>query len=1082
MKNVLMLLLLTVCSMRVALAAVLPADIYVKRDNWPDTMLATADRFLDFERRLQDVDKENLFEKLSGNQAWHVIKGEVIYPDEGSNVLATEFIWEKQTNLDPLAGPDIPDQAWSHYRNQYEMGCVSRLPPLSGKSEKEYPQFMASYLFAKEDFTLPVWIDSSRPFNVLVNTVKVFSCPDAGALDVVNAGHKIGLPLKRGRNFVMIKFAATSEPIEYFITYRPLVGDYKVEKITADIKSDMHGDYASEILSFSNLFGYDMDEWLRGDEEGRLASSLKQKVLIHAETDMNATARLCDDYIKLAPAERRRAMIKLFAAVLDAGKKRLGTKGLPLIAFIKRARYGMNGTNAIMFSNRTGRGSEICVYDPKHPELGARTIFETAEGFILDIRPSYDADKLVMSYKEKNDEPFHLWEINVDGTGLKQITKGPYHDFNPVYYPDGRIIFSSSRVESYSLCQDYIACALHVCNADGSNIRRIDFTTLCTLSPSIMPDGSIICSRWEYQDKNIFSWQGLWTINPDGRQLKLYYGNTITVPNSFYGPKHIPGTGKVMFTMAAHHHPPLGEIAVVDRNLGVENPGAISQITHATTYKVSQGKDWRDTNWGPGDRFFKDSYVDPMPLDAQYTLVSCGGDASNRHDLFVLTDTGLVLPLYSDRTNSCFSPVSLEKRSRPNPIGGEVPLEAGEGTFLVHDIYQGLLEQGIERGEVKALRIVRPLPKKWNTEGPRYHDHYPIAGHGSYYIKENLGTVPVAENGTVYFKAPSNVELYFIALDKDGKEIQRMGSVTQITTGEHVSCIGCHENRLNAPRPGREALARLQSPPDTIKAETWGSGPFDYVKHVQPVLDKYCIKCHEGPSPDGGIDLSGDKTRFFNMSFDYLTREKWVEYYYINPGPTGVFPAKGSGSYTSRLTKMIEDKHGKYDVNVDDEGRRRIYAWIDSNVQYYNTWDMSRPYTTGGRDTWSYVENDKRGALKVMPWMMQLRKIYAANCRKCHDQLYQGRGVRKENSWINQTRPENSRIINAHLSKDAGGLGIEQEKNGEKPPLFKTRDDPVYQSMLKSVRQAKADLDARPRMDMPGGKAIPQERNFARVY
>ena len=125
----------------------------------------------------------------------------------------------------------------------------------------------------------------------------------------------------------------------------------------------------------------------------------------------------------------------------------------------------------------------------------------------------------------------------------------------------------------------------------------------------------------------------------------------------------------------------------------------------------------------------------------------------------------------------------------------------------------------------------------------------------------------------------------------------------------------------------------------------------DFVKQVQPVLDRYCLACHQGSEAKGRIDLSGDKTRLFNMAFETLVfHDGLVERYHINRGPTGNFPALVTGSSVSRLTRLIEQRHG--DVDVDDEGRRRIYTWIDANVPYYGTWEMTRPHTLGGRDTW----------------------------------------------------------------------------------------------------------------------------------
>lgn len=316
------------------------------------------------------------------------------------------------------------------------------------------------------------------------------------------------------------------------------------ETIPADLKRD----FPAQSIGFHNIFGWKYKGWPSITNLTEFEKVLHDDILEPQSRHFADEIKELDAIAQLAPEQKIHAILNLFEKILLSEHRRF-LKELPSIAFIRRNGYGMTGTNGTMFSRRTTRGSALCILDPATGNV--RTIFETTDGFILDIKPSYDAMKLVMSYKSANNEPFHIWEINIDGTGLRQVTSGPYHDFNPVYYPDGRIIFSSSRVESYSLCQDFLACALYSVKPDGSNLRRFDFTTLNSNTANIMHDGSIICTRWEYQDKNIFSWQGLWTINPDGRQLKLYYGNTLTVPNSLYGPQPIPGSDKVLITMAA---------------------------------------------------------------------------------------------------------------------------------------------------------------------------------------------------------------------------------------------------------------------------------------------------------------------------------------------------------------------------------------------------------------------------------------------------------------------------------------------------------------------------------------------------
>lgn len=843
--------------------------------------------------------------------------------------------------------------------------------------------------------------------------------------------------------------------------------------------------YPDLCASFRNLAGLSLDEWMMGKSTASVQTVVfrlieKAATLNEFRGQASALAR------KVVPDTAPEWMVLFEKAYRQLSCERV--RACPRIAFIRRKSYGLHGTNGTMFSHRTDRGSAILVYDPSRPDLPAKVIFETKDGFIWDIKPSYDGRKLLMSYKEENDLPFHIWEIGVEGSGLRQLTSGRYHDFNPVYYPDGRIVFCSSRVESYSLCQDFLASALYIINGDGSNMRRFDFTTLCTSAPAVLPDGTILCTRWEYNDKNIFSWQGMWTIHPDGRQLKLYYGNTITIPNSRYGGKPIPGTGEVMLTMAGHHLPPVADIAVVDRSKGIENPAAMRKVTFETTYQITKGKTWRDTNWGPGDHYYPWSVTDPWPISDGLFLAAFGRPTDSpeggRFGICLATYDGVRFEVYGRDDESFFSPVTLAERPLPNAIQTEVPVKAGEGTLYVQDVYQGLLEQGVARGQVKALRVIRQTPKKWNTEGPRFHDHYPVIGFGSYYVKENLGEVPVDDNGSAYFRVPSNCELYFIALDKDGKEVRRMGSVTQITTGEHVSCVGCHDDRMKAPPVSRQAYSRQSRPPDTLKPPPWGAGPFDYVKHVQPVFDKYCVSCHSGRNPKGKIDLSGDKSRFFNMSYDQLVDRGMVEYYYINPGPTGVFPAMSSGSYISKLTALIEGKHHK--VDMDDESRRRVYTWIDSNIQYYNTWDMSRPHTCGGRDPWNFVEDNKRVQPEPEPWLEKFKNAYDNHCSSCHGEVeVQGEKAwswkQNMNFWINLTRPEFSRVLNAHLSSVAGGMGIVADKKNIKFEI-KDTDDPVYLEMLEAINEGKAALEKRPRMDMPGAVAIPQERDFGKVF
>ena len=329
-------------------------------------------------------------------------------------------------------------------------------------------------------------------------------------------------------------------------------------------------------------------------------------------------------------------------------------------------------------------GSSIRIYDPNTPDQDAKTIFERSKGFIFDMSPSYDGTMLLFSYMEdvtagesNPGDAFHIWEIGVDGAGLRQLTTGPFHDGSPAYLPDGRIVFTSTRMQSFAVCQDYLAATLYVMDGNGENLKRLEFSTLCDTTPFVMEDGSILFGRWEYQDKNIFSVQGLWTINPDGSRVQLFYGNTVTIPNSIYGAKQIPGTRKVLAVMAAHHHPPIGGIAIIDRDKGLESADAIRSLTPEVPYAPRTGESWNhETNgsWGPGDVFHPWTYTDPYPISENLFLVSYGGaydGKPEKYSLYLLNDQGEKSQIYEAPDASCFNPVPLRKRPLTHAFPGE---------------------------------------------------------------------------------------------------------------------------------------------------------------------------------------------------------------------------------------------------------------------------------------------------------------------------------------------------------------------------------------------------------------------------
>jgi len=752
------------------------------------------------------------------------------------------------------------------------------------------------------------------------------------------------------------------------------------------------------------------------------------------------------------------------------------TKDCPPIVFVKRPHFDRPfGIGTIIGWDIYKPGGGIYLYDPKHPERGAKEIWRQDEGVIFDMSLSFDAQKLLFAWRKcsvrgntkgpptvsQDLDCFHIYEIKVDGTGLRQLTHGPFQDIHPFYVPNGKIGMVSTRVKGYTMCQPGAACALYTLNPDGSNMQRIHFGTLADHSPYVLDNGAILFTRWEYQDKDLTYLQGLWTINPDGTYVQLFYGNTILEPAVIWQAKPIPGTAKLLCTLAPHHGNPVGAVGIIDRSCGLENPQAIRNLTPEIDYNPNRNAR------GPGDRQYAWAFRDPYPIDEDLFVLSHGEADAKRYQLYLMNNQGQRRLLYGDSRLSCFNPLPLVARnqvhSRPSVLESTEP----SGAFFVSDVYKGL--SGVKCGDVKALRVMTVPPKHCNMRGQRAYDMDPIMGRGTYYAKICLGTVPVSERGSAYFRAPAGIELYFQALDSTGQELCRMGSITQLVPGETQSCIGCHEPRFMTPPSDTSPDPILQGKPDEIQAPVWGAGPVDFVRQVQPVFDRYCTECHQGADPQGGIDLSGDKTRFFNMAYDHLTERRLVDFQWLlNEALVRNFRPLESGARVSKLVELIETQHA--DVNMDLESRQRIYTWIEANVPYYGTYEHTRPGTPGSRDACSG------------PWFKPIEQIYQRRCASCHGKGFYTSNEPRHHTWINLTHPEWSRLLHAPLGASAEGLGLCRNKAGKPIAIFSRTDDPDRKTLLRALRQGSHALYARPRMDMEDAHPVSFPTNHAGPY
>ncbi len=735
------------------------------------------------------------------------------------------------------------------------------------------------------------------------------------------------------------------------------------------------------------------------------------------------------------------------------------------------------------------------VIDPTTPEtLGV--------GVYSDPELSWDAKRLLFCFKGEPEGSTSIYEIGVDGRGLRRVTdptptcdcyEGSHsgqHDVSPAYLPDGRIVFLSTRPSGLVPCNNTGVAILHVMNADGSDIHPISVNNVNEFDPSILPDGRILFGRWEYVDKNALTIQSLWTVNPDGTQETAFYANNMVFPEAILDARPVPGSHLIVGTFSKHNSTPRGSIAFVDPRLGKDSPQAAFNLEHPEEPTFDRGNS-----------------CEPWPVSEDVVLFSGRPPGHERNAIEMIDRAGRRIVLHADPEICLHSPMLIKPRPLPRTVGEITDRRETTGRFFVQDICQGL--SGIERGEVKQLRVIEETSRTSGTTmgGSPYNQTFLVSAALAFSAKNFLGTVPVEEDGSAYFEVPAGRAVYLQALDADGRLIQSMRTFVQAAPGTTRSCIGCHEHKYST-TAALEGLSDLMGrEPSQLQPESWGSGFLDYPSMVQPVLDEHCVRCHGGAEGiAAGIDLSGGWTEHFNISYENLANRRhrqlvahWIAGIDCMNGTalwsSQIFAPRQHGSGAAPLADLLVDGHDGQISDLTRLERDLLLAWIDTNGLYHGTWDS----TASGCAVRGW------GAMKGS----LVAEMKSAGCLRCH-----GDGAKPfyfENDWVNLKDPELSRILRAPLAEGSEGYGLglcrdrkvdprrqrvhllwkgyahavqppeafphhevlPPDPSGEPVAPFASTADSHYRTMFAIIRAARAAALASPRIDMPGADVIP---------
>ena len=665
------------------------------------------------------------------------------------------------------------------------------------------------------------------------------------------------------------------------------------------------------------------------------------------------------------------------------------------LLFVKRLTYSP-GYYYAEFMRASRFGGNLCVLslpDGKVTEL----VPKLAGGIFDRCDLSLDGTRIVFGYKAAKGKGFRIWEVGVDGKGLRQLTFDPpdeaarirkywhprlkrsgvyqHHtdDFHPCYLPDGGIAFASTRCERGVLCGQDDSLSVNVLyrmNGDGSGMQCLSENALSESTPSVMNDGRILYTRWEYVDKGVIAVQALWTMRPDGTGTAEIYGNDIEEPPVLIHGRAVPHHPNLFVATATMHHPfAVGPILMLDINKPVDTHAPIRSLTPDTSLWVQgvgsfpRGESYTHLRNG---RWVRDNigplFSEPYPLAdpatgagaGKYFLVDCNPGQSWNHPsaygLWLIDTFGNRVLIHDDPKISCWQPMPLRSRPMPPIVPSSLPAPKAAprtATVVLSDVYEGL--KGVERGTVKYLRILEQVPRPWAARRFWPHDeahgqHAIVSLYAHIYIKVHHGIVPVRPDGSAHFTVPADRDIFFQALDADLMEVQRMRTFVNFQPGETRACIGCHEGRQMAP-PTKDILALRHpaTPPGPQPGETVPR-PIHYPTDVQPVLDRHCVCCHSGAKPKARLDLSATPTTYFTRSYENLFRRKLITYIQEFHGPqrraqkSNVTPLapRALGSHASKLITHLRKGHSK--VKLSPAEWARLITWTDANGPFYGTY------------------------------------------------------------------------------------------------------------------------------------------------
>lgn len=434
-------------------------------------------------------------------------------------------------------------------------------------------------------------------------------------------------------------------------------------------------------------------------------------------------------------------------------------------------------------------GRKLYALKPARPGTPPRLLVDAGRGGIGSPSVSFDGRWIYLAMA-KDDEPFfHIYRMPAEGGQPQRLTDGPFHDIDPCELPDGRIVFTSTRIGTYEEYHSPPSRSLFTMNSDGTGIQPITHTFIFDNEAEVLVDGRILFIRSD----NFFD-RGkvetlLHAVHPDGTEgytefgldigpdyggrLRAFYcGSPAPMPDGQVAFVSGPGitVGRPGSRAQKNFGMPAGDVAALPDGRLLATVGTVSTVTEVV------GKQTRPK---------QDVVYEKMIIF----------DPEGR-------DEGAVV-LYESPGSPLHSPVYLGARARPPVIPPKVEqsklddMSATGVLFCQNARFTKQTTAGWQH--VRAIRVLA-------GKGLTNRSSHAYIVHAGSEVTE-LGTVPLAPDGSFAVEVPADTAIAFQAVDGEGRSELNEMSWIFVRPGEKRGCVGCHQSRQVTPLRTGEAAA-----------------------------------------------------------------------------------------------------------------------------------------------------------------------------------------------------------------------------------------------------------------------------------